>query len=98
ALPRPVPTCFRAAPAEPVEDLATVIANTPARIRLVTGPQELEEALVKPFAAWRVFLHPSQRRVAYRTSFGGPVQVTGGPGTGKKIGSASGRERQQGAW
>jgi len=73
------------APAEPVEDLATVIANTSARIRLVTGPQELEEALDKPFAAWRVFLHPSQRRVAYRTSYGGPVQVTGGPGTGKTV-------------
>ncbi len=73
------------APAEPVEDLATVIANTPARIRLVTGPQELEEMLEKPFAAWRVFLHPSQRRVAYRTSYGGPVQVTGGPGTGKTV-------------
>ncbi|MGW7524459.1 UvrD-helicase domain-containing protein [Streptomyces sp. NPDC054783] len=73
------------APAEPVEDLATVIANTPARIRLVTGPQDLEEMLEKPFAAWRVFLHPSQRRVAYRTSYGGPVQVTGGPGTGKTV-------------
>ncbi|GHI97169.1 UvrD-helicase domain-containing protein [Streptomyces olivaceus] len=73
------------APAEPVENLATVIANTPARIRLVTGPQELEEALEKPFAAWRVFLHPSQRRVAYRASHGGPVQVTGGPGTGKTV-------------
>ncbi|MFE4411337.1 UvrD-helicase domain-containing protein [Streptomyces sp. NPDC056821] len=73
------------APAEPVEDLATVIANTPARIRLVTGQQELEEILEKPFAAWRVFLHPSQRRVAYRTSYGGPVQVTGGPGTGKTV-------------
>ncbi|WP_097962934.1 DEAD/DEAH box helicase [Streptomyces sp. or20] len=73
------------APAEPVEDLATVIANTTARIRLVTGVQELEEALEKPFDAWRVFLHPSQRRVAYRTSYGGPVQVTGGPGTGKTV-------------
>ncbi len=73
------------APAEPVEDLATVIANTSARIRVVTGPQELEEALAKPFAAWRVFLHPSQRRVAYRISYGGPVQVTGGPGTGKTV-------------
>ncbi|MYS22506.1 UvrD/REP helicase N-terminal domain-containing protein [Streptomyces sp. DvalAA-14] len=73
------------APAEPVEDLATVIANTPARIRLVTGPQELEDILEKPFDAWRVFLHPSQRRVAYRTSYGGPVQVTGGPGTGKTV-------------
>ncbi|MFJ9885317.1 UvrD-helicase domain-containing protein [Streptomyces sp. NPDC091287] len=73
------------APAEPVEDLATVIANTTARIRLVTGVRELEEALEKPFEAWRVFLHPSQRRVAYRTSYGGPVQVTGGPGTGKTV-------------
>ncbi|MEV5170267.1 UvrD-helicase domain-containing protein [Streptomyces flaveolus] len=73
------------APAEPVEDLATVIRNTPARIRLVTGPQELEEILEKPFAAWRVFLHPSQRRVAYRASYSGPVQVTGGPGTGKTV-------------
>ncbi|MEU3992334.1 UvrD-helicase domain-containing protein [Streptomyces platensis] len=73
------------APAEPVEDLATVIANTPARIRLVTGSRELEEILEKPFEAWRVFLHPSQRRVAYRTSYGGPVQVTGGPGTGKTV-------------
>ncbi|GAA1899350.1 ATP-dependent helicase [Streptomyces sodiiphilus] len=73
------------APPEPVEDLATLIANTPARIRTVTGPQELEEILHKPFAAWRVFLHPSQRRVAHRTSYGGPVQVTGGPGTGKTV-------------
>ncbi|GAA0901174.1 UvrD-helicase domain-containing protein [Streptomyces thermoalcalitolerans] len=73
------------APAEPVEDLATAIANTPARIRLVTGPQELEDILEKPFAAWRIFLHPSQRRVAYRTSYGGPAQVTGGPGTGKTV-------------
>jgi hypothetical protein len=73
------------APAEPVEDLATVIANTRARIRLVSGPQELEDILEKPFDAWRVFLHPSQRRVAYRTSYGGPVQVTGGPGTGKTV-------------
>ncbi|QZL08361.1 UvrD-helicase domain-containing protein (plasmid) [Streptomyces sp. BHT-5-2] len=73
------------APPEPDEDLATVISNTTARIRLVTGPQELEEILAKPFAAWRVFLHPSQRRVAQRTSYGGPVQVTGGPGTGKTV-------------
>ncbi|MEU1288846.1 UvrD-helicase domain-containing protein [Kitasatospora sp. NPDC005856] len=73
------------APAEPVEDLATVIANTSGRIRLVTEPDELEEMLAKPFAAWRIFLHPSQRRVAYRTSYSGPVQVTGGPGTGKTV-------------
>ncbi|MEV7787738.1 UvrD-helicase domain-containing protein [Streptomyces sp. NPDC088106] len=70
---------------DPDESLAVAIANTTGRIRLITGPEELAEILEKPFAAWRVFLHPSQRRVAYRVSYGGPVQVTGGPGTGKTV-------------
>ncbi|MFC8074646.1 UvrD-helicase domain-containing protein [Streptomyces sp. NPDC057307] len=70
---------------DPDESLAVVIANTASRITLVTGPDELTEMLEKPFAAWRVFLHPSQRRVAYRVSYAGPVQVTGGPGTGKTV-------------
>ncbi|MFD4254517.1 UvrD-helicase domain-containing protein [Amycolatopsis thermoflava] len=67
------------------DSLAIAIVNTPNRIKLVTGPDELAEALDKPFAAWRVFLHRSQRRVAYRTSYSGPAQVTGGPGTGKTV-------------
>jgi superfamily I DNA/RNA helicase len=70
---------------EPSETLAVAIANTTSRIRLVTRPDELAEILDKPFAAWRVFLHPSQRRVAYRVSYKGPAQVTGGPGTGKTV-------------
>ncbi|MEU1705117.1 UvrD-helicase domain-containing protein [Streptomyces sp. NPDC005706] len=70
---------------DPDETLAVAIANTTSRITLVTGPEELADVLEKPFAAWRVFLHPSQRRVAYRVSYGGPVQVTGGPGTGKTV-------------
>lgn len=73
------------APAEPSESLAIAIANTGNRITLVTRPDELAEILDKPFAAWRVFLHPSQRRVAYRVSYSGPAQVTGGPGTGKTV-------------
>ncbi|MFE7214971.1 UvrD-helicase domain-containing protein [Streptomyces sp. NPDC057611] len=70
---------------DPDESLAVAIANTISRITLVSGPEELTDVLEKPFAAWRVFLHPSQRRVAYRVSYGGPVQVTGGPGTGKTV-------------
>lgn len=70
---------------ELADDLASAILNTRSRITLVTGPDELAEILDKPFAAWRVFLHPSQRRVAYRVSYGGPAQVTGGPGTGKTV-------------
>ncbi|MFI2374873.1 UvrD-helicase domain-containing protein [Streptomyces sp. NPDC018964] len=80
AVRRPV-----AAGPDPDESLAAAIANTTSRITLVTGPEELADILEKPFAAWRVFLHPSQRRVAYRVSYGGPVQVTGGPGTGKTV-------------
>ncbi|MEU8261585.1 UvrD-helicase domain-containing protein [Micromonospora sp. NPDC048999] len=70
---------------EPSESLAMAIANTTNRITLVARPDELAEILDKPFAAWRVFLHPSQRRVAYRVSYQGPAQVTGGPGTGKTV-------------
>ncbi|MGP3732244.1 UvrD-helicase domain-containing protein [Streptomyces sp. GDS52] len=80
AVRRPV-----AAGPDPDESLAAAIANTTSRITLVTGPEELAGILEKPFAAWRVFLHPSQRRVAHRVSYGGPVQVTGGPGTGKTV-------------
>ncbi|MEV1142741.1 UvrD-helicase domain-containing protein [Micromonospora sp. NPDC049799] len=70
---------------EPSESLGAAIANTRSRIMLVTRPDELAEILDKPFAAWRVFLHPSQRRMAYRVSYKGPAQVTGGPGTGKTV-------------
>ncbi|GAA0366028.1 DEAD/DEAH box helicase [Actinoallomurus spadix] len=66
-------------------DLATAIANTRDRIALVSGPKELEDILTKPFSAWRIFLHPAQRRVAYRSSYSGPAQVSGGPGTGKTV-------------
>jgi superfamily I DNA/RNA helicase len=72
-------------PEESSETLAAAIANTGSRITLVSGSTELADILEKPFAAWRVFLHPSQRKVAYRTSYAGPAQVTGGPGTGKTV-------------
>ncbi|OSP44759.1 DNA helicase UvrD [Streptomyces sp. 13-12-16] len=72
---------------QPVDtrDYETAIQHTRARIALVTAPEELRDILEKPFAAWRVFLHPSQRKVAYRASYSGPAQVTGGPGTGKTV-------------
>ncbi|MEU8700610.1 DEAD/DEAH box helicase [Streptomyces sp. NPDC048680] len=66
-------------------DLSSAMRNTPSRIALVTGPGELSDILDKPFAAWRIFLHPSQRYMAYRPSYSGPAQVTGGPGTGKTV-------------
>ncbi|GAA3740044.1 superfamily I DNA/RNA helicase [Spinactinospora alkalitolerans] len=65
--------------------IETAIRNTPTRIALVSGAEELAEILDRPFAEWRIFLHPSQRKVAYRPSYPGSYQVTGGPGTGKSV-------------
>ncbi|WP_328718449.1 AAA family ATPase [Streptomyces sp. NBC_00247] len=80
---------FSTAPSDtaPVDtaDFATAIRRTTTRIALVTASEELRDILDKPFTAWRVFLHPSQHKVAYRASFSGPAQVTGGPGTGKTV-------------
>ncbi|CAL9277211.1 ATP-dependent DNA helicase Rep [Streptomyces sp. SudanB5_2050] len=75
------------ASSQPVDtaDYETAIQHTLARIALVSAPEELRDILEKPFEAWRVFLHPSQRKVAYRASYSGPAQVTGGPGTGKTV-------------
>ncbi len=72
---------------EPLDltDYETAIRHTRSRIALVTASAELQDILDKPFAAWRIFLHPSQHRVAYRPSYSGPAQVTGGPGTGKTV-------------
>ncbi|MCX5400826.1 UvrD-helicase domain-containing protein [Streptomyces sp. NBC_00102] len=80
---------FSTAPSDttPVDtaDFETAIRRTTTRIALVTASEELRDILDKPFTAWRVFLHPSQHKVAYRPSYSGPAQVTGGPGTGKTV-------------
>jgi superfamily I DNA/RNA helicase len=55
------------------------------KVTFVSGPEELRRSLAHPFAAWRTFLHPSQRESAYHASYSGPAQVTGGPGTGKTV-------------
>jgi superfamily I DNA/RNA helicase len=67
------------------DDFSAAMARSQGRIALVSGPDELMEMLSRPFDAWRVFLHPSQRKVAYRPSYKGPARVLGGPGTGKTV-------------
>ena len=74
-------------PPEPVDqgDLVPAMERRPDQVTFVSGPQELPLILAHPFAAWRTFLHSSQREIAYRPSYAGPAQVTGGPGTGKTV-------------
>ncbi len=65
--------------------LEQAIISTPSRIKVLTSSAELREALEEPLVAWKVFLHPSQRRVAYHPQYNGSAQVSGGPGTGKTV-------------
>jgi hypothetical protein len=66
-------------------DLVPAMERGPDQVAFVSGPEELQLILAHPFAVWRTFLHSSQREIAYKPSYAGPAQVTGGPGTGKTV-------------
>lgn len=51
---------------------------------IVEGEEELRRMLSEPLEKWRIFLHPSQRKVVSRR-FNGPARVLGGAGTGKTV-------------
>jgi len=51
---------------------------------VITEDSDLDALLSAPLAAWRVFLHPSQRKLIER-DWNGPVRVLGGAGTGKTV-------------
>lgn len=51
---------------------------------VLTEDSDLEALLAAPLAMWRVFLHPSQRKLIER-DWNGPVRVLGGAGTGKTV-------------
>jgi mRNA-degrading endonuclease RelE of RelBE toxin-antitoxin system len=58
--------------------------QTKAKFSVVEGEHELEEILSASLEKWRVFLHPSQRRLVEGNK-NGPVRVLGGAGTGKTV-------------
>ncbi|OGT14516.1 MAG: DNA helicase [Gallionellales bacterium RIFCSPHIGHO2_02_FULL_57_16] len=51
---------------------------------VITDDSDLEALLAAPLASWRVFLHPSQRKLIER-DWNGAVRVLGGAGTGKTV-------------
>lgn len=51
---------------------------------VVENEEELQLMLDEPLEKWRVFLHPSQRKLVER-SWNGPVRVLGNAGTGKTV-------------
>ena len=68
------------------EDVAAALETyeSKAEFIVITDDDELEAMLAAPLEQWRVFLHPSQRRLIER-NWSGPVRVLGGAGTGKTV-------------
>ncbi|MES9889883.1 MAG: UvrD-helicase domain-containing protein [Candidatus Thiodiazotropha sp.] len=68
------------------EDYATAVERDESRSRfyVVEGENDLQEILSAPLEQWRVFLHPTQRRLATR-NLNGAGRVLGGAGTGKTV-------------
>jgi superfamily I DNA/RNA helicase len=58
--------------------------DTLGQFMVLTDDADLLEMLAAPLEKWRVFLHPSQRKLMNR-DWNGPVKVLGGAGTGKTV-------------
>lgn len=77
-------------PVEPVAvdttDFKAALENpdTLRRFYVVDDAVELQEILNSPLERWRVFLHPSQRKLV-EWDVNGPIRVLGGAGTGKTV-------------
>lgn len=67
-------------------DYETALSNPDSQRRFFVVADDLELAAIlnEPLERWRVFLHPSQRRLVER-HWNGPVRVLGGAGTGKTV-------------
>lgn len=51
---------------------------------VVEGEEELRKIMSAPLEKWRVFLHPTQRKLVQK-KYNGPARVLGGAGTGKTV-------------
>ena len=59
-------------------------AESQARFVVVDDNETMAAILNAPLAQWRVFLHPTQRKLA-QSDRSGPMRVLGGAGTGKTV-------------
>ena len=51
---------------------------------VVEGEEELRKIMAEPLEKWRVFLHPTQRKIVTK-NYSGAARVLGGAGTGKTV-------------
>ncbi|WP_406310942.1 UvrD-helicase domain-containing protein [Streptomyces thermoviolaceus] len=62
-------------------DMAAALTRT----AVTTVDDDIRNILAEgDFRAWKVYLHPTQRKIVER-NYSGPARVSGGPGTGKTI-------------
>lgn len=68
------------------EDFSAALthADSQRRFVIVDDDYELQQMLAAPLEQWRVFLHPTQRKIVEMNT-NGPVRVLGGAGTGKTV-------------
>ncbi|TDT40029.1 UvrD-like helicase family protein [Streptomyces sp. BK208] len=65
------------------EDYRAAVERTDTTV--ITTDKDLESIIEeRDFGRWKVFLHPTQKRLVTRR-YSGPARVGGGPGTGKTI-------------
>jgi hypothetical protein len=69
-----------------VQDFGAALARPESRqaFRILESDEDLEAMLDAPLDQWRIFLHPTQRKLV-RMNANGPVRVLGGAGTGKTV-------------
>ncbi len=67
-------------------DLKAALEHPDSQRRFVTiqAGEDLATILDAPLDKWRIFLHPSQRKLVAR-NFNGPARILGGAGTGKTV-------------
>ena len=70
----------------PTHNMALALTN-PLSMKsfvVIEGEDELRRIMAEPLEKWRVFLHPTQRKIAYK-NYSGAARVLGGAGTGKTV-------------
>lgn len=68
------------------EDLSAAleVPTTRNSFVVVEGEDELRRIMAEPLEKWRVFLHPTQRKIVGK-EYSGSARVLGGAGTGKTV-------------
>ena len=71
---------------EPAANLADALDSPLSQKSFVIleGEDELRRIMAEPLEKWRVFLHPTQRKIVNK-NYSGPARVLGGAGTGKTV-------------